>query len=72
MYALKNISRFIKDYLLGHKVLLVGADTFRAGAVEQLSVWAERLNCQIVKGKQDQDPASVAFDATKKAKEEGM
>lgn len=65
----KLANRYIKK---GKKVMLAACDTFRAGAVEQLSVWAERLHCQIVKGKQDQDPASVAFDAVKKAKEGGI
>ncbi|MCQ2742629.1 MAG: signal recognition particle-docking protein FtsY [Bacilli bacterium] len=53
----------------GKKVLLVAADTFRAGAVEQLTVWANRLNCPIVTGKTNGDPASVAFDGAKYAKE---
>lgn len=54
---------------LGKKVMLVAADTFRAGAVEQLSVWANRLNIDIVTGTKEQDPASVAYDGVKKAKE---
>lgn len=54
----------------GKKVLLVAADTFRAGAIEQLTVWAERLKVGIVTGAQDSDPASVAYDGIKKAKEE--
>lgn len=53
----------------GKKVLLVAGDTFRAGATEQLKVWAERLNCDIVCGVENQDPASVVFDGMKKAKE---
>lgn len=53
----------------GKKVLLVAADTFRAGAVEQLSVWAKRLGCEIVTGSSEADPASVAYDGMKKAKE---
>lgn len=55
----------------GHKVLLVAADTFRAGAVEQLSVWANRLKCDIVTGASESDPASVAYDGMRKAKEIG-
>ena len=51
--------RYIKQ---GKKVLLVAGDTFRAGATEQLTIWAERLNCAIVKGKENQDPASVIYD----------
>jgi fused signal recognition particle receptor len=53
----------------GKKVLLVAADTFRAGAVEQLTVWAQRLNCEIVTGAHPADPASVAYDGMKKARE---
>lgn len=51
------------------KILLVAADTFRAGAVEQLRQWADKLSIDIVCGKPDSDPASVAFDGIKKAKE---
>ena len=53
------------------KVLLVAADTFRAGATEQLTVWAQRLGIDIVTGKENADPASVAFDGVKKGKEIG-
>lgn len=56
----------------GKKVMLCAADTFRAGATEQLTIWANRLNCPIVTGKPDSDPASVAFDGAKKAKETGV
>ena len=55
----------------GKKVLLVAADTFRAGATEQLTVWAERLNTEIVTGKLNEDPASVAFNGVKFGKENG-
>ncbi len=47
----------------GRSVLLAAADTFRAGAVAQLTVWSERLGIDIVKGKAGADPAAVAFDA---------
>ncbi len=53
----------------GKKVLLAAADTFRAGAVEQLEIWAQRTGADIVKGKENEDPASVAYEATKKFKE---
>lgn len=53
----------------GKKILLVAGDTFRAGATEQLSIWAERLGVDIVKGKENQDPPSVCFDGIRKAKE---
>ncbi len=56
----------------GKKVMLCAADTFRAGAIEQLKVWADRLGCDIVTGKPESDPASVAFDGAKKAKENGV
>ena len=55
----------------GKKVLLVAADTFRAGAMEQLTVWANRLNCEIVVGKENQDPASVCYDGMIKGKQIG-
>lgn len=51
------------------KVLLVAGDTFRAGAIEQLNIWADRLGIEIVTGKQDSDPASVAYDGMRKAKQ---
>ena len=53
----------------GKKILLAAGDTFRAGAVEQLSIWASRLEVDIVKGKPNADPASVAFDGAKAARE---
>jgi fused signal recognition particle receptor len=53
----------------GKSVLLVAGDTFRAGALEQLQVWADRLHCPIVLGKPNGDPASVAYDGAKYAKE---
>ena len=54
----------------GKKVLLVAADTFRAGAVEQLDVWAKRIGIDIYMGEENAEPASVIYDATKKFKEE--
>jgi fused signal recognition particle receptor len=51
----------------GRSVLLAAADTFRAGAVAQLEIWANRLGVDIVKGTQGADPASVAFDAAERA-----
>lgn len=56
----------------GKKVMLCAADTFRAGAVEQLTIWAERLKCPIVTGKPESDPASVAFEGAKRAKQESI
>lgn len=65
-----SIAKLAYSYIHhGKKVLLVAADTFRAGAVEQLTVWAQRLNCEIVTGAHQADPASVAYDGMKKARE---
>ena len=53
-------------------VLLCAADTFRAAAIEQLSVWAERIGVQVIAHKQGADPAAVAFDGVKAAKARNM
>ena len=55
----------------GKNVLLAAADTFRAAAAEQLTVWAERPHCGIVKHGEGSDPASVVFDGTAAAKARG-
>lgn len=47
----------------GRKVLMVAGDTFRAAAVEQLQIWADRVGCPLVKGKDKADPSSVVFEA---------
>jgi fused signal recognition particle receptor len=51
----------------GKKVMVAACDTFRAAAVEQLTIWSKRLGCEIVKNQQGSDPASVAHDACEKA-----
>src|SRR5262245_36452891 len=51
----------------GKKVMVAACDTFRAAAVEQLTIWSQRLGCDIVKNAQGSDPASVAHDACDKA-----
>ena len=56
----------------GKKVLVAACDTFRAAAVEQLTVWCQRIGCEIVKNAQGSDPASVAHDACEKAKARGF
>jgi fused signal recognition particle receptor len=56
----------------GKKVLLAACDTFRAAAVEQLTVWAGRLGVEIVKQQQGSDPSAVAHDACEKAKAKGF
>ncbi len=55
----------------GKKVLVAACDTFRAAAVEQLTVWCERIGCDIVKQQQGSDPAAVAHDACERAKARG-
>src|SRR5438132_1987240 len=54
------------------KVMVAACDTFRAAAVEQLTIWSQRLGCEIVKNQQGSDPASVAHDACEKAKARGF
>ena len=54
----------------GKKVLLAACDTFRAGAIQQLQVWGQRDGVDVVAKAEKSDPASVCFDAVKKAKAE--
>jgi fused signal recognition particle receptor len=54
----------------GNRVLLGAGDTFRAAAVEQLTIWSQRIGCDIVTAKQGSDPGTVAFQATQRAVEE--
>lgn len=56
----------------GRSVLLAACDTFRAAAVEQLEIWAQRLGVEVVKGRQGGDPAAVAFDAAQAAVSRGV
>ncbi|MCB9493179.1 MAG: signal recognition particle-docking protein FtsY [Epsilonproteobacteria bacterium] len=56
----------------GGKILVVAADTFRAAAPQQLQEWAARIGVEIFLGKQEQDPASVVFDACEKFKQENF
>ena len=62
----KIANRLAKD---GKKVVVAAADTFRAAAVEQLEIWANRAGAGIVKREEGVDPASVVYDAMKQAKE---
>ena len=64
----KIANKLVKD---GKKVVVAAADTFRAAAVEQLEIWAERSNSVIVKKDEGTDPASVVYDAIQKTKEIG-
>ncbi len=65
--SIAKLSNLLKKE--GKKVLLVAADTFRAGAVEQLDVWAKRIGIDIYMGEENAEPASVIYDAIKKFKE---
>lgn len=56
----------------GKTVMVATGDTFRAGAIDQLDVWAKRLGIECVKGKEGGDPSSVVFDALKRAKEKNI
>lgn len=53
----------------GASVIVVAGDTFRAGAVEQLQTWGERIGVEVISGKTQSDPASVAFDGAKAARD---
>lgn len=68
-----TIAKLAKRYLdQGKKVMLAAADTFRAGAVEQIQIWGERLHIDVVAGKPNSDPASVAYEGVKQAKAKGV
>lgn len=56
----------------GKSVLLGACDTFRAAAIEQLEVWAERLKINVIKHREGSDPAAVAYDSVKAAKSRGI
>ncbi len=65
----KLAHRFIGE---GRKVLLCAADTFRAAAIEQLEVWAERASVDLIRQKTGADPSAVVFDALQAAKARGV
>lgn len=66
-----SIGKLAYEYrVAGKKVLMAAADTFRAGAIDQLVVWGQRAGVEVVRGKAGGDPAAVVFDAMAKAKAE--
>lgn len=65
----KLANRFLDE---GRKVLLCAADTFRAAAIEQLEVWAQRANVEMIRQKTGADPSAVVFDALQAAKARGV
>jgi fused signal recognition particle receptor len=68
--SIAKLAWLLKEQM-GKKVVLCASDTFRAGAVHQLSIWADRLGVEIIKHKQGADPAAVAYDACEAAKSRG-
>ena len=64
-----KLAHFFKSQ--GKKVLLGAADTFRAGAIDQLQIWADRVGVSLVRQEMGSDPASVAFDTLQSAKAQG-
>jgi len=66
--TIAKLAHKIKDEE-GKSVMVAAGDTFRAGAIDQLGVWADRLGIECVAGKEGGDPSSVVFDALKRAKE---
>ena len=68
--SIAKLARLLQDE--GKKVLVAACDTFRAAAVEQLTIWCQRIGCEIVKNQQGSDPASVAHDACERARARGF
>ena len=64
----KMAARFVKE---GKRVTLAAADTFRAAAIDQLQIWADRAGADIIKQNEGSDPAAVVFDAISSAKARG-
>src|SRR4030095_7068781 len=60
-----KLAHFLKRK--GHSVMLAAADTFRAAAIEQLDIWAQRIGGEIIKGQYNSDPAAVGHDAYRAA-----
>jgi fused signal recognition particle receptor len=69
--SIAKLASYLKNDL-NKKVMVAAGDTFRAGAVHQLTIWAERLGVEIVKHKQNADAAAVAYDACEAARTRGM
>jgi fused signal recognition particle receptor len=64
----KLAAKFAKE---GHKITMAACDTFRAAAIGQLKVWADRAHAEFISGPENSDPASIAFKAIEAAKENG-
>jgi fused signal recognition particle receptor len=69
--SIAKLAWLLKEQM-GKKVMLAAGDTFRAAAVEQLTIWSQRLGVEIVKHRMGADPAAVAYDACEAAKSRGI
>jgi fused signal recognition particle receptor len=68
-----SLAKLARHYqALGREVLMVAADTFRAAAQEQLSIWGKRMNIPVIRGQYGADPASVTYDALQSFKSKHM
>ncbi len=68
-----TIAKIANEYIKqGKTVMMVAGDTFRAGAIEQLKIWSDRVSAIFFSKKEGSDPSSVIFDAITKAKEQGV
>ena len=64
-----SVAKLAHNFQHRGTVVLAAADTFRAAAVEQLQTWGQRIGVEVISGKENSDPASVAFDAVSKAQQ---
>ncbi len=64
-----TVAKLARNFQKQGTVVLAAADTFRAAAVEQLQTWGQRLGMEVISGKENSDPASVAFDAVEKSQQ---
>ena len=69
--SIAKLAWLLKEQM-GKKVMVCASDTFRAAAVDQLTIWSQRIGVEIVKHKMGADPAAVAYDACEAAKTRGM
>ena len=69
--SIAKLASLLKEQM-GKKVMVCASDTFRAAAVDQLTIWAQRIGVEIVKHKSGADPAAVAYDACEAAKTRGI
>src|SRR5947207_3051131 len=69
--SIAKLAALLKDRM-GKKVMVCASDTFRAAAVDQLTIWADRIGVDIVKHKSGADPSAVAYDACEAAKTRGI